>query len=71
MLFRSLEKEGLVSRQAHPEDRRAYRICLTEKGKALQPELTPLALNAQQTLIAKLDAQEVETLKALLEKIRG
>jgi len=70
-LIDRLEKEGLVVRQAHPEDRRAYRICLTEKGKALQPELTPLALRAQDTLIAKLTSDEIDALKSLLEKIRS
>lgn len=70
-LIDRLEKEGLVVRQADPEDRRAYRICLTEKGKALQPELTPLARRAQEMFIAKLTPQEVETLKSLLEKIRS
>lgn len=70
-LIDRLEKEGLVVRQAHPEDRRAYRICLTDKGKALQPELTPLALAAQDEFIAKLTSEEVETLKSLLEKIRS
>ena len=70
-LIDRLEKEGLVVRQAHPEDRRAYRICLTEKGKALQPELTPLALRAQEMFIAKLTSDEVDALKSLLEKIRS
>lgn len=70
-LIDRLEKEGLVVRRAHPEDRRAYRVCLTEKGKALQPELTPLALKAQEKLIAKLSPEEVESLKALLEKLRS
>lgn len=65
-----LEKEGLVKRCKHPEDRRAYRICLTEKGRALQPLLTPLAARAQKKFIAKLDPQELETLKSLLDKIR-
>jgi MarR family transcriptional regulator, lower aerobic nicotinate degradation pathway regulator len=69
-LIDRLEKEGLVARCSHPEDRRAYRICLTEKGKALQLELTPLAVAVQQKFTAKLDPQEVETLKSLLEKIR-
>lgn len=69
-LIDRLEKEGLVVRKPHPEDRRAYRICLTEKGKALQPDLTPLALAAQEEFIAKLEPEEVETLKSLLEKIR-
>lgn len=70
-LIDRLQKEGLVERRSHPEDRRAYRICLTEKGKALEPLLTPLAAKAQDHFIAKLDQQEVETLKSLLEKIRS
>lgn len=70
-LIDRLEKEGLVVRKAHPEDRRAYRVCLTEKGKALQPELTPLAMKAQEKFIAKLAPGEVETLKTLLEKLRS
>ena len=70
-LIDRLEKEGLVGRKSAPVDRRAYRICLTEKGKALEPELAPLAMRAQDMFIAKLDPQEVETLKSLLEKIRS
>jgi len=70
-LIDRLEKEGLVVRRTHPDDRRAYRICLTEKGKALEPELTPLAARAQEIFIARLDQQEVETLKSLLEKLRS
>jgi len=70
-LIDRLEKEGLLARRSHPEDRRAYRICLTEKGKALQPELMPLAASAQARFTAKLDQHEVETLKSLLQKIRN
>jgi MarR family transcriptional regulator, lower aerobic nicotinate degradation pathway regulator len=70
-LIDRLEKEGLVARRSHPDDRRAYRICLTEKGKDLELELAPIAAKAHQNFIAKLDEQEVETLKALLEKIRS
>jgi DNA-binding MarR family transcriptional regulator len=70
-LIDRLEKEGLVTRGIHPGDRRAYRICLTEKGQALQPILTPLALRVQENLVTKLDQQESEQLKTLLEKIRS
>jgi DNA-binding MarR family transcriptional regulator len=70
-LIDRLEKEGLVARRSHPEDRRAYRICLTDKGKGLQPELTPLAQAAQARFTAPLDPQEVATLTSLLEKLRG
>jgi MarR family transcriptional regulator, lower aerobic nicotinate degradation pathway regulator len=70
-LIDRLEKEGLVARCSHPEDRRAYRICLTAKGKELEPELTPLALKTQESLTAKLAPHEVEMLKSLLDKIRS
>jgi DNA-binding MarR family transcriptional regulator len=70
-LIDRLEKEGLVARRSHPEDRRAYRICLTEQGKALQPELTPLAFAAQSRFTAPLDPQELEVLTAILEKLRS
>lgn len=70
-LIDRLEKEGLLARRSHPEDRRAYQIYLTEKGKALQPALTPLAVAAQDKFTSKLNPQELETLKSLLEKIRS
>lgn len=70
-LIDRLEKEGLVARRLDPADRRAYRVCLTEKGKALESELVPVALRAQEQFIARLEPQEVETLKSLLQKIRS
>jgi MarR family transcriptional regulator, lower aerobic nicotinate degradation pathway regulator len=66
-----LEKEGLVMRCSHPEDRRAYRICLTEKGRAMEPLLVPPAAKAQERLVSKLSGEEQETLKQLLDKIRS
>lgn len=37
-----MEKAGLVKRQHDPDDRRAIRIFLTEKGKEMQGILTPI-----------------------------
>ena len=69
-LIDRLEKEGLVKRLPHPDDRRAYSICLTEKGKSLEAELTPLANRAQERFTGRLTHAEQETLKQLLEKLR-
>ncbi len=69
-LIDRLEKEGLVQRLPHPEDRRAYSICLTEKGKALETALSPLALRVQEKITGKLTDDERETLKKILEKLR-
>lgn len=69
-LIDRLEKEGLVRRQVHPSDRRAYQVCLTELGKAMNKELTPLAMSTLARFTAPLTDQEVETLRQLLNKLR-
>src|SRR5512136_633981 len=38
-----LEKEGLVERVIHPDDRRAFQVFLTKQGKALEDEYCALA----------------------------
>jgi DNA-binding MarR family transcriptional regulator len=69
-LIDRLEKEGLVKRQPHPEDRRAYRIRLTQKGKGLEKELTTIANRVKERFIGKLSDDEVKSLVELLEKLR-
>src|SRR6266567_7654678 len=65
-----LEKEGLVKRHPHPDDRRAYQVFLTDRGKAMEDELCALAISAQKRLNAPLTAEEQATLIRLLEKLR-
>jgi DNA-binding MarR family transcriptional regulator len=65
-----LEKEGLVERCHHPEDRRAYQVFLTDRGRAMEDELCPLAVRAQARVNAPLTPEEQATLVRLLEKIR-
>lgn len=65
-----LEKEELVKRLPHPDDRRAYQVLLTDKGKAMEDELCALAISAQKKLNAPLTAEEQATLIRLLEKLR-
>ena len=70
-LIDRLEKIGLVIRQPHPEDRRAYRIILTERGKELQPELCHLASKIRDQFTSPLSPDECANLRGLLEKLRG
>lgn len=70
-LIGRLEKEGLVRRQAAPHDRRAYQVCLTDMGKALEEQLSPLALKTLARFTAPLTDREVETLRQLLNKLRS
>ena len=59
-----------MKRLPHPEDRRAYRICLTERGKELEVELCTIAARVTGRSLAPLTADEHETLRVVLRKLR-
>jgi DNA-binding MarR family transcriptional regulator len=65
-----LEKEGLVERRPHPDDRRAYQVFLTKKGKSLERELCAVAGRVISKVTSPLSEDEHQTLIQLLEKIR-
>jgi MarR family transcriptional regulator, lower aerobic nicotinate degradation pathway regulator len=69
-LIDRLEKEGMVERRHHPEDRRAYQVFLTVKGKSLEDELSAVANQVLRKVTAPLTDQEQTTLIRLLTKIR-
>ena len=65
-----LEKEGLVERRNHPEDRRAYQVFLTTRGGAMEDELSTVADRVLMKVTSPLTEQEHEILVRLLTKIR-
>lgn len=69
-LIDRLEQSGLLQRLPHPEDRRAYRICLTPAGRKLEEELTPLAGELRRAILEPLDPDEVVALFTILRKMR-
>jgi DNA-binding MarR family transcriptional regulator len=64
-----LENAGLVERQTHPTDRRAYALYLTDSGRAKLAEGRKLAKGAQEKLLGALDPSERAQLHELLLKI--
>ena len=70
-LIDRLEKLGLVIRQPHPTDRRAYLVTLTDAGLEIEALLTPIAMNLRKQISAGLDPGEYEQLCRLLKKLRG
>jgi len=70
-LIDRLEKQGLVKRQPHPGDRRAYLVTLTADGRQLEADLPSLALNLRRKVSAGLAPGEYEQLCKLLNKLRG
>lgn len=65
-----LQEQGFVRREPHPEDRRAFQIRLTDRGKALEKALLPIARQVTDTFTAGLSSEETETLRQLLKKLR-
>lgn len=68
-LLDGLEKDGLISRQMHPEDRRAFCIELTGKGRTFLAELLPDHYRRVAGLMAHLNNDERRQLVGLLSKV--
>lgn len=70
-LIDRMEGAGLLRREDHPTDRRAYRICLTARGKELEKKLDRVVNRAYQHLtkgIAEKDLQKsIEICKQLVQ----
>ena len=64
-----LERDGLVTREPDPDDRRSSRIALTERGRNLRNTLVPKAARVNQDATASLSDEEVATLRRLLVKL--
>lgn len=65
-----LERIGLVERGDDPNDRRSWVLFLTDKGKALQSELAPIAEGFNAALAAGLSHEELAQIIQILKKIR-
>ena len=65
----SLLEHGLIARVENTEDRREFRLALTDKGHALYEELIPRLLRREQEILSCLNAQERKEFARLLGKI--
>jgi DNA-binding MarR family transcriptional regulator len=68
-LLRGLEEQGLIERALDPEDRRAFRIHLSDAGRKLVREVAPEHLNCTSQLASSLTPEERTQLAALLTKL--
>jgi DNA-binding MarR family transcriptional regulator len=68
-LIDRLAEQGLVERQADPDDRRANRLYLTPAGRALIIEVLPTQRAVIRELLATLTHEEQRTLLALLGRL--
>ena len=65
----SLETKGYVRRERHPEDRRAYSICLTEQAYAVQKEIIGIYERLYQRVSMVIPDEELELVEQLLDKV--
>lgn len=64
-----LEAKGLVERRAHPSDRRAYALHVTEAGRYTLAHGRQVVQEVQDELLAPLDEDEREQLRGLLLRL--
>lgn len=64
-----LAELGLLTRTLDPQDRRSWRIALTDAGSALVREHLPVHLANEEQLLSPLTSAEVEQLEVLLRKL--
>ena len=65
----ALEADGLVKRMAHPGDRRAFAITLTNRARTLLPDLDKEGRELEDRITSPLSAQERDVLRDLLQRI--
>lgn len=64
-----LEEQGMVERRRREDDRRAYEIRLTEKGRSALEDLREVAAGHHERIFAPLSATERQTLNELLRRV--
>ena len=70
-LLDGLERDGLIRRVDHPDDRRRITITLTANGRRLLDEVLPDHLQRIAGVMARLTKDDRKKLRELLEKVRS
>lgn len=70
-LLDTLEKQGLIRRGPHPDDRRRLLIEITDRGRSTLSEACEELFPAQAEMISVLTRQEKESLVRLLGKLQN
>ncbi len=66
-----LEAAGYIARKPCPGDRRSTLVSLTERGRALLPDIREIGLDLAEVTLNGMDAEQVETLMAGLRHAIG
>lgn len=64
-----MEHKDLVLRQVDPRDRRALKVCLTDKGLALKEPIGDAIVSANAKALDQFDSDQVQSLQKLLQSL--
>lgn len=64
-----MEHKELILRQVDPRDRRALKVCLTEKGQDLKAPIGRAIVDANQKALEQFHPEQVNSLKNLLQSL--
>lgn len=67
--LKKLEENGFLIQKAHPEDRRAHILELTEKGETVVRESRQMFLDWEEKTMKNLNTQEQQTILEILRKL--
>ena len=68
-ILKSMEEQGFIYRQPDPEDGRAVRIFLTEKGRKDQEEARDAVLSFNEEIKKSVNKSDLETFFQVIQKI--
>ena len=71
VVIKNLEKDGLVSKNIDPEDKRSMLISITDKGKKIMDEIFPKHVDNINNIFDILTIEEKLELKKILKKFRN
>ena len=69
-LIDRMEKEDLLERRIDPEDRRAFHIHLTPKGRNLAEQILPISKELNESMKLALDKDEWNGFMSFVKKIQ-
>jgi len=59
-IVQGMLKDGLLTRLNHPDDRRSYKLYLSEKGEALYKRVRPVYKQQVNTLMSLIDSDKID-----------
>ncbi|AMN32257.1 MarR family transcriptional regulator [Clostridium perfringens] len=71
VVIKNLEKDGLVKKNADPEDKRSCIISLTDEGRKVIENILPSHINNIKNIFEVLTDEEKITLKNILKKFKN